>query len=213
VTRHEPVPSVRLDRRSGLVLRRVAKPDGRGAETAFATNGVRNREQMPTTQPALSDVVDAAFLRNKRPPRATTHKWARVIRIADVFSGCGFMTLGVAEAARALGFKPRPVIAFDINEQALTVFSENFPGAITESRDVRSLWSGDTSAPLSRAEQQLKATIKRIDIAVAGPPCQGHSDLNNYTRRHDPKNALYYRRPVLPSSTIREGCPSKAPHY
>jgi len=31
------------------------------------------------------------------------------------------------------------------------------------------------------------------DVLVGGPPCQGHSDLNNYTRRDDPKNALYLR--------------------
>ena len=28
---------------------------------------------------------------------------------------------------------------------------------------------------------------------MAGPPCQGHSNLNNHTRREDPRNALYLR--------------------
>src|SRR5690606_34671016 len=28
---------------------------------------------------------------------------------------------------------------------------------------------------------------------VGGPPCQGHSDLNNFSRRDDPKNSLYLR--------------------
>ena len=32
-----------------------------------------------------------------------------------------------------------------------------------------------------------------MDIVVAGPPCQGHSDLNNHTRRQDPKNQLVLR--------------------
>src|SRR4029453_9475753 len=32
-----------------------------------------------------------------------------------------------------------------------------------------------------------------VDILLGGPPCQGHSDLNNHTRRRDPKNALYSR--------------------
>ena len=32
-----------------------------------------------------------------------------------------------------------------------------------------------------------------IDLVVAGPPCQGHSDLNNHTRRNDPRNALFLR--------------------
>jgi DNA (cytosine-5)-methyltransferase 1 len=30
-------------------------------------------------------------------------------------------------------------------------------------------------------------------VLVAGPPCQGHSNLNNHTRRDDPKNQLYLR--------------------
>lgn len=30
-----------------------------------------------------------------------------------------------------------------------------------------------------------------VHLGLAGPPCQGHSDLNNHTRRADPRNALY----------------------
>ena len=32
-----------------------------------------------------------------------------------------------------------------------------------------------------------------VDVLVGGPPCQGHSDLNNHTRRADEKNALFDR--------------------
>ena len=32
-----------------------------------------------------------------------------------------------------------------------------------------------------------------LDILVAGPPCQGHSRLNNHTRHDDPRNDLYGR--------------------
>ena len=30
-----------------------------------------------------------------------------------------------------------------------------------------------------------------MQLGLAGPPCQGHSDLNNHTRRADPRNGLY----------------------
>lgn len=30
-------------------------------------------------------------------------------------------------------------------------------------------------------------------MLIGGPPCQGHSNLNNHTRRDDPKNRLYLR--------------------
>ncbi|MBK8180615.1 MAG: DNA cytosine methyltransferase [Planctomycetes bacterium] len=33
----------------------------------------------------------------------------------------------------------------------------------------------------------------RIDLLIAGPPCQGHSDLNNHSRRLDARNSLYAR--------------------
>jgi DNA (cytosine-5)-methyltransferase 1 len=40
-------------------------------------------------------------------------------------------------------------------------------------------------------ERQLAARVKSVQILQGGPPCQGHSDLNNHTRRRDPKNSLY----------------------
>ena len=32
--------------------------------------------------------------------------------------------------------------------------------------------------------------VDRVDILVAGPPCQGNSNLNNITRRSDSRNEL-----------------------
>jgi DNA (cytosine-5)-methyltransferase 1 len=40
---------------------------------------------------------------------------------------------------------------------------------------------------------QLKKQLGDIDLTLAGPPCQGNSDLNNHTRRDDPRNALLLR--------------------
>jgi DNA (cytosine-5)-methyltransferase 1 len=37
----------------------------------------------------------------------------------------------------------------------------------------------------------LAGEIDKIDLFLAGPPCQGHSNLNNKTRREDPRNLLY----------------------
>jgi DNA (cytosine-5)-methyltransferase 1 len=123
------------------------------------------------------------------------------------------MTLGVMEATRALGYKPIPVVAFDTNEQALRIYRANFPDAAIDSRDVRDVLRGTMWAPLTHIERRLKTAIGRIDIAVAGPPCQGHSDLNNHTRRHDPKNSLYYRvarfaKIVRPAHLIIENVPA-----
>ena len=39
--------------------------------------------------------------------------------------------------------------------------------------------------------EALAAEIGMIDLFLAGPPCQGHSNLYNKTRREDPRNQLY----------------------
>ncbi|MEL0101231.1 MAG: DNA cytosine methyltransferase, partial [Euryarchaeota archaeon] len=49
---------------------------------------------------------------------------------------------------------------------------------------------------LTKSETQLikeNPGIVEPDLLTGGPPCQGHSDLNNHSRREDPRNALYYR--------------------
>src|SRR5262249_37553857 len=38
---------------------------------------------------------------------------------------------------------------------------------------------------------RLEALVDKVDLVLAGPPCQGHSNLNNHTRRSDPRNMLY----------------------
>jgi DNA (cytosine-5)-methyltransferase 1 len=38
---------------------------------------------------------------------------------------------------------------------------------------------------------------KKIDLLLAGPPCEGHSNLNNHTRRKDERNADYLDVPAL----------------
>ena len=46
-------------------------------------------------------------------------------------------------------------------------------------------------------EPRLVAAVRDIDLVIAGPPCQGHSNLNNQTRRDDVRNALYLTVPAF----------------
>ena len=57
--------------------------------------------------------------------------------------------------------------------------------------------SGDISVLLrdcgdetSNEEKQLQATWTPLDFLIGGPPCQGHSNLNNKSRRMDERNLL-----------------------
>ena len=65
---------------------------------------------------------------------------------------------------------------------------------------------------LSSSERELRRRFKGVEIAVGGPPCQGNSDLNNHTRRRDPKNLLFLQMARLaeviePDALIVENVP------
>jgi DNA (cytosine-5)-methyltransferase 1 len=103
------------------------------------------------------------------------------------------MSLGLEEAARRTGKRLVVALAADTDARALEVYGANFPDARAMNDDVSVLFAGSPGSPLSEEEQTIRRVAGRIDILVGGPPCQGHSDLNNHTRRSDPKNALYLR--------------------
>lgn len=114
------------------------------------------------------------------------------VTVVDLFAGCGGLTLGVAQAAFHLGRGLDVRLAVESNQAAADVYKANFP-KIQDLKvaDVTTLFSPDLDFPLTASEAELKKSIGRLDVLVGGPPCQGHSNLNNHTRRDDPKNALY----------------------
>lgn len=115
------------------------------------------------------------------------------IRVGDFFSGCGGLTLGLviacAEAKRNINIK----IATDVWQDALQVYKDNFASILTDAKvlDLSTTVQAPGSVNLSDAGHSLSMKIGELDIVVAGPPCQGHSDLNNSSRRDDPRNLLY----------------------
>lgn len=144
-----------------------------------------------TTQHQLAALSDQSYLRASSWPEVS--RTASVLRSADLFSGCGMMTLGAWEACRAVGHRLEPALAFDLDGAAVGVYKQNFPEASVHNVPIETIIDGELgSAPTAR-ERVLLAATEQIDILVGGPPCQGHSNLNNYTRRDDPKNRLYDR--------------------
>ncbi|MGE5482229.1 MAG: DNA cytosine methyltransferase, partial [Bacteroidota bacterium] len=113
--------------------------------------------------------------------------------VVDLFSGCGCLTLGLAEAARRSGRATRIVLAVDNDKQAVSTYARNFPGSRVRHASVEDLFDGTLDAPLSLNERRIVREVGTVDFLLAGPPCQGHSDLNNHTRRKDPRNDLYLR--------------------
>jgi DNA (cytosine-5)-methyltransferase 1 len=134
---------------------------------------------------------DHAFLRDQLPPVINIDE--ADVSLVDLFCGAGGITLGIVEACRSLGKTIRIPLAVDFEKTAQAVYKANFPAANAIVADVRSMFSDDLEAnEISAAETELIKRVGKVDILVGGPPCQGHSDLNNYSRRNDPKNDLYF---------------------
>jgi DNA (cytosine-5)-methyltransferase 1 len=111
----------------------------------------------------------------------------------DLFCGCGGLTLGASEACMAIGHRFEPLLAVDIGPSCLKVYKENFVPKHIHEGDIWDIVNGKRGAPLTSEERALLKDLEQVDILLAGPPCQGHSDLNNHTRRKDRRNKLYER--------------------
>ena len=133
----------------------------------------------------LPDFAESAFWSRKiRESQWPPDPVGSALKVSDIFSGCGGLTMGTLLAAHALNRSISIELAVDSWSSAMDVYSENF-GHLT-----KKLICGD----VKKVMKSFK--ICDLDVVVAGPPCQGHSDLNNSTRRIDERNELY----IFPAS-------------
>jgi len=145
----------------------------------------------------------SAYLSGARPVPKTAN--GRTLRSMDLFSGAGGLALGLRQAADELGFATHSVVAIDQDQDALAVYRRNHSTDMLLSESVAMLVSyqiiGDAEsaeffAP-PRVSSRLEHLRNGIDIILAGPPCQGHSNLNNHSRRDDDRNELYLTVPAM----------------
>lgn len=131
---------------------------------------------------------------------------AKQLRFIDLFSSIGGLSLGVAEAIKEQGLSPRSVFAADVDVMATEVYKANWPGVRTFQNSVRHLVDSHLIGQGEEARfayqpvivNELLANMKgKVDLVVAGPPCQGNSSLNNFTRGNDPRNELYLQVPAI----------------
>lgn len=122
-------------------------------------------------------------------------KYERTLQIADLFSGCGGMSLGAMEACRRNGYGFNIKFAIEKNIAAANVYQENFNTMLEKLivDDIGNVVSGECFETFTAKDLAFKRSVGKLDLIIAGPPCQGHSRLNNYTRSKDPRNLLYLK--------------------
>lgn len=152
------------------------------------------------------------WIRGKNWPRRRT---GSPISLVDVFCGCGGLTLGAWEAARRHHRRLEIKLAIDTSDHAICTYRHNF--GVTDrtaiQADICEILPGDVGTPPTSIERRFQRKHRHTDLVVGGPPCQGHSDLNNSTRRDDPRNSLYLRMVrmtelLLPKAVIIENVPA-----
>lgn len=151
----------------------------------------RDGHEEITSIPSDFQDFDQAWLRSASPVIFSPKE--DKIRLADLFCGTGPMSLGVIEAAKALNRSIEPVFAIDLEPTASLNYSLNFPTSNVITDDITKIINGGLGEQPTTEEHSLIDKVGRIDFLIAGPPCQGHSDLNNHTRRDDPRNQLLFR--------------------
>jgi len=169
----------------GRLLRRVLRRCGATIDTDFGA--------APRPGEDLAAVAEARLLRMSTLPQCAT---GPTFTGVDLFSGAGALSAGFLEAARALGGRGRIVLAADDSADPLAVYEASLPCERSAARqvDLGAVLNGELGEPPTDAERAfLREVPSATDVCLAGPPCQGHSSLNNHTRHDDERNDLYLR--------------------
>lgn len=138
------------------------------------------------------DQLDGQLLKRAGDLRWLDARRERTIRIGDIFSGCGGMSLGAGLAVLDRKWNAEFALAVDADKSALKVHEANLLTKCLRSDSVVDLFSSDLKQSPRALERDLAAESGTVDILLGGPPCQGNSNLNNYTRRIDHRNGLYF---------------------
>jgi DNA (cytosine-5)-methyltransferase 1 len=144
----------------------------------------------------------SSFLRGATPQLSDARP--RAVRALDLFASAGGLTLGVREAARALNLRLQVSLAADLDADALATYALNFRPDCLVNKSVRSLVEFQVLGQGGAAQMAFDPIavdeaneFPAVDLVMGGPPCQGHSSLNNHTRGDDQRNDLYLTLPAL----------------
>ena len=133
--------------------------------------------------------------RSPRSPASDTSP----LRIADLFCGAGGLALGVRQLANELGRSVVCELAVDSDLGAVATFAANHDVRVRDTRSVTSLIDYRVRGYGTRSsfayepellDEDVASAANGLGLLTAGPPCEGHSSLNNRSRGRDPRNQL-----------------------
>lgn len=90
------------------------------------------------------------------------------MRVVDLFSGSGGLSIGIAEAARAAGIGTDHRLAIDNDAYANAAFSANFPIANARLGAVEDFFDGEMGDALTSRELAVRADAARAAAASRG---------------------------------------------
>lgn len=143
-----------------------------------------------------------AYLAGARPEPAVSRG---ALSTVELFCGPGGLALGFGQAASELGYEMHSAAAVDQDAEALAIYrrhnaTRHAPAvSVSTIVDYRVRGQGETARFRYDPEMlrpELADLAGKVDVVLAGPPCQGHSNLNNRTRRDDKRNELYLTAPA-----------------
>ena len=161
-------------------------------------------------QAAASDPLAAwwmACLRGGAPqPESVDDMPTTPVTAVDLFAGVGGLMVGLRQLASEAGRSVICELAVDTDADALSVHNRNHrtrrlsAESVTSLVDYRIRGQGESAEflyPPELVDESVLQACAGVDVVVAGPPCQGHSNLNNHSRRNDRRNLLYLSVPAF----------------
>ena len=185
--------TVSYEARDGAILKRIETPSGSRTSTRVR---VDDTQDLPDAW-AKSYLLGSELVR----PEGTKGR----VAVAELFCGSGGMAMGFGEACRELGFRFDSEACLDHDAEAVVVYAANHGSRVRSAKSASEIVDyqvvGDGPDAEFLYEPELidpawQKLVGQVDVLLAGPPCQGHSNLNNKTRRVDKRNQLYLTVPA-----------------
>lgn len=161
-----------------------------GEFTAASFLAAERRPPASADRHGLGRTWERLLLRG-RMPRTELLDFHRPIRVVDLCCGPGGFATGFRRACQAVGVRCIFAAAVDISPHALAVYRLNLRPRSLVAEHIANLVDYDDSASVPSVTEKLQAYTNSVDVVLAGPPCEGNSNLNNRTRRVDRRNELY----------------------